>query len=196
MAVLMIAEVHGGTAEHHDRINEEMGIRSSAVLPEGCLSHAAGPTDDGLLVVDVWETPEHFGRFAESRLGPAAEKVGIPEITPRILPVHNRIAAGTGTGSGVIIMIELPGMSTGDYDRLIAGMSAHVADGTAHPAVSHIAAAADEGITVVDIWGSVEEFVEFAESQIAPAAGEQMPPIDPRIVPVHSHMRADVPVAG
>jgi hypothetical protein len=195
MAVMMIADVPGGSAEIYDRVNEEMGIRSNADLPEGCLSHVAGATDDGFLVVDVWESLEHCGRFVESRLAPAAEKVGMPEIAPRFLPVHNRIPAGKGTDSGVILVLAMPQLSTDDYDGLTDAMPAHIADGSAHPAVSHTVGAADEGIVVVDIWGSLDEFVQFAETQIAPAAGEQMPPLDPRIVPVHNHLRADVPVA-
>ncbi|MDX6532494.1 MAG: hypothetical protein QOF68_238 [Gaiellales bacterium] len=194
MAVMMIAEVPGGSAEVYDRLNDEMGIRSSADLPEGCLSHVAGPTEDGILVVDVWESPEQLGRFVESRLAPAAEKAGMPEFTPRVLPVHNRVAAGNGTDAGVIMVIPLPQLSTDDYDHMVAAMPAHIADGTGHPSVSHTVAAADEGIIVVDIWGSIDEFAQFAENEIAPAVRE-MPPIDPQIVPVHNHLRSDVPVA-
>jgi len=196
MAVMMIAEVPGATTELYDRVNEEMGIRSSADLPEGALSHVAGATEEGLLAVDVWESPEQLGRFVETRLAPAAQKVGMPSFTPRVLPLHNRIAAGKGSHAGVILLMEMPMLSTAGYDALTAMMPAHVADGSAHPAVSHTVAADGDGVVVVDIWGSIDEFVEFAENEIAPAAGSQMPPIDPRIVPVHNHARADAPVAG
>jgi hypothetical protein len=196
MAVMLIADVPGGTTDLYDRMNEEMGVRSQADLPAACLSHVAGATDDGLLVVDVWESPEELGRFMESRLAPAARKQGMPEFTPRILPVHNRIAAGKGTDAGVIIMIALHGLSTDDYDALTAAMPAHIADSSGHPAVSHTAAVDGDSVVVVDVWGSIDEFVNFAENEIAPAAGGQMPPIDPRVVPVHNYARADAPVAG
>jgi hypothetical protein len=195
MAVMMIAELPGVTAELYERVNEEAGIRSSADLPEGCLSHVAGPTDDGFLIVDVWESPEHFQRFVESTIMPVSEKLGLPQFDAQALPVHNRIPAGSGTNAGVLVMIPLPTVSTEQYDAMIAAMPAHVADGREHPAVSHAVAVDGEGVLVADVWGSVDEFVQFAENQVAPAAGSGMPPIDPRIVPVHNHLRADVPVA-
>jgi hypothetical protein len=187
MAVMIIMEVDGFGKDTYDQVNEEMGIRSADDLPEGCIAHAAGPTDSGFLVVDVWESPDAFGRFAESRLGPAAGKLGLPQLTPRMIPVHNRIHSGAGRASGAIVLIETP-LTPEQYDDLTARMPAHVADGSGHPAVSHTAGVEDGRIVVVDIWGSPEEFERFLGEQIAPAAGE-LPPMEPRIVPAHNHLR-------
>jgi hypothetical protein len=189
MAVLMILEVDGFGTDTYDRMNEEMGIRSADDLPEGCIAHAAGATDSGTLVVDVWESPEAFSRFAEARLAPAAGKLGLPQLAPRMIPVHNRIHSGAGGSSGAIVLIETP-LTPEQYDALAAGMPAHAGDGSNHPAVSHTAGVEDGRIVVVDIWGSREEFERFLGEQIAPAAGGELPPMEPRIVPAHNHLRA------
>jgi hypothetical protein len=44
-----------------------------------------------VFVLDLWESPEAFGKFAEEQIGPAGAKVGMGPVEPRILPVHNRI---------------------------------------------------------------------------------------------------------
>jgi len=53
-------------------------------LANGCLSHMAGPTENGgWRVVDMWESQEAFERFGHESLGPAMAKVGAtarPEI--------------------------------------------------------------------------------------------------------------------
>src|SRR5438105_3037737 len=49
----------------------------------GQIFHAQGPYGEGTRVMDVWESPEAFGAFAESRLGPAVQKLGLTvEIPP------------------------------------------------------------------------------------------------------------------
>jgi hypothetical protein len=50
--------------------------------PEGILVHTAGVTEDGLRVVDVWESAEAFQRFQETVLGPAAADSGLAGVQP------------------------------------------------------------------------------------------------------------------
>ena len=52
----------------------------------GILSHAAGPTDNGFRVVDVWESEEAFQRFGGT-IGPVLQEVGFPG-EPQIFPLH------------------------------------------------------------------------------------------------------------
>jgi hypothetical protein len=108
---------------------------------------------------------------------------------PRIFPVHNHIPQGAATDPGVIIVIESPGFHADSYDDLTGGMDAHAGDGSNHPAVSHTAAVTDDGMIFVDIWPSTAAFEEFAESQLADA-GDELGPIEPRVVPVHNRMVA------
>ncbi len=190
MAVMMIIEVPGGTTEQYDRANEIMGIHGDQDAPEGLISHVAGTTDDGLLVVDLWESEQALNRFVEERLGAALQQSGMPAAQPRVLPVHNHIPAGSSTNAGVIVLIEIDGMGMEQYDQLTSQMPAHVRDGSGHPAVSHAVAPTDRGAVVVDVWGSPEEFGQFAESQIAPAAGPAgLGDFQPRFIPVYNRMR-------
>ena len=59
--------------------------------PEGLLVHTAGPGDQGWYVYDIWQSPEHFQRFAEEKLRPAMETTGVggsaqPE--PQFFPIE------------------------------------------------------------------------------------------------------------
>lgn len=54
-------------------------------------SHVAAVTKDGgMYVIDLWESPEAFGKFAAEELGPAAGD-SLGEIEPSFTPVHNVI---------------------------------------------------------------------------------------------------------
>jgi hypothetical protein len=44
--------------------------------PEGLMLHTAGQSDQGWYVYDVWESKEHFQRFAQNKLGPAIKELG------------------------------------------------------------------------------------------------------------------------
>jgi hypothetical protein len=79
---MMIHESPGGTKEHYERVADRLtdgrGLNSISDWPvDGILSHAAGPTDDGWVVVDVWESEEAFQRFGEV-IGPLLEEEGMP----------------------------------------------------------------------------------------------------------------------
>ena len=91
MPILMIHEIPGGTQEQYDQVASRLtsgGFNELSDWPsEGLLSHTAGPTDDGWMVVDVWESEEAFQRFGEV-IVPVLQEIGIPG-EPRIIPVHN-----------------------------------------------------------------------------------------------------------
>jgi hypothetical protein len=187
MSILMVAEFHGTTTDDYDELNRALGIDSDHP-PEGLISHVAGPTDDGLLIVDTWESEDALDRFFEERVGPGMQQAGIAPPQPRVFPVHRQLD-GAGRNPGVIVLIEAEGFHPDGYDRLTGGMEAHRGDGSSHPAVSHVAGVTDGGMIFVDVWGSPEEFGSFAERELASAADE-MGPIEPRFVPVHNRLVA------
>jgi hypothetical protein len=188
MAVLMTLEVPGGTTAEYDRTNEMLGIADANDAPPGLVSHVCGTTDDGIVVVDVWDSVTSLDDFARNRLSAALLESGMPPAEPRTSPVHN-LLFGAGREANVIVMIELPGFTTEAYDGLVANVPAHVGSGENHPAVLHVAALDGAGnVHVVDLWDSEAAFAEFAESQIAPVAGDAMPPFAPRIVPVYNRL--------
>jgi hypothetical protein len=82
MAVVMTAVIPAST-DMYDAINQEMGV-SNDNLPNGLIAHYAAPTDNGMLLVDVWDSMDDFQTFAAEKLAPAMEKV-----------------TGTGEGSGI-----------------------------------------------------------------------------------------------
>lgn len=193
MAILMILEMDGVTTDDYDALNEAMGIDADH-LPEGLVSHAVGPTEDGggLLIIDVWESEGDLNRFFEQKIGPGMAQVGIESSAqPRVHPVHNHIAQGSGTQGNVILLIESEGFGPDDYDALTGGLDSHAGDGSGHPAVTHIAAISDDGMVFVDIWDSPESAGRFFEDEIGPAAADSnLGEIEPRVVPVHNRFSA------
>ena len=92
MAILMIHDAPGGTREQYEEVARRLTgggeLTSVDSWPaEGILMHAAGPTDDGWRVVDVWESEEAFQRFGET-IGPILQEVGFPG-GPQVYPLEN-----------------------------------------------------------------------------------------------------------
>jgi hypothetical protein len=91
MAVGMLMQSDEFTEELYDSVMEhlEWGEKD---LPAGFVSHYAGPTENGWLVFDVWESQEDFERFLQERLGPAmgAATGQMPPIEPQFIPIHNQ----------------------------------------------------------------------------------------------------------
>ena len=92
MAVLMVHDVPGGTKEQYDavasRLTDGRGLNSPGDWPGGgLLAHAAGPTDNGWRVVDVWESEDAFQRFG-AVIVPILQDVGMAG-QPQLFPLHN-----------------------------------------------------------------------------------------------------------
>jgi len=85
MAVCRIYDVSGATLEQYDRVNEDVGPEK----PDGAMCHIAGATDNGIMVIEVWESPEHIERYMQSGLGDALGAAGVPEPKITELEVHN-----------------------------------------------------------------------------------------------------------
>ena len=110
------------------------------------------------------------------------------------MPVHNHIE-GRGEAAGALVLIELDGFTTADYDALTGEMEAHSGDGSAHPAVAHVVGATDDGLVVVDIWDSGEAFAGFGETELAPRMGaDHMAQMQPRVSKLHNHVRVKAPM--
>ncbi|MEA2369496.1 MAG: hypothetical protein QOH38_2214 [Thermoleophilaceae bacterium] len=75
MAIVMIQDTPAPAPdmEMYDRVNEVLGVDDNP--PDGLIVHTASKTDDGMVIVDVWESREAFDRFSEERLMPAIREV-------------------------------------------------------------------------------------------------------------------------
>jgi len=85
----------GATLEQYDEINETIGLLPGG--PPGAsdeLFHWATKTENGFRFIDVWQSRKAFEIFAQEKLGPAFQEVGLrpPEI--RFYRVHNYFAGG------------------------------------------------------------------------------------------------------
>ena len=95
MAVAVIMDFSGATLDQYDEVIEKMDLGGR--VPENAHFHWVAPADDGMRVVDVWETPDHFQAFFESRLAPAVQEHGLPG-EPEVVWVelHNHFDTAAG----------------------------------------------------------------------------------------------------
>jgi hypothetical protein len=93
---MMIVEVPGLGPDAYDSMIAGMDAHRGDGSDHPAVSHAAAVADGGLLVVDVWDSPESWGRFAEEQIGPNAP-VGLDGLEPRFVPIHYRFSRAVVT---------------------------------------------------------------------------------------------------
>jgi heme-degrading monooxygenase HmoA len=80
MAMGQVLEFSGGTMAQYDAVTSELGIKGDQGWPSGLLTHSAGATADGFIVIESWESADAWNDFFASALQAAFEKVGgIPQ---------------------------------------------------------------------------------------------------------------------
>ncbi len=97
MATIMQMHWREATPDQYDQTRERVGWDRD--VPAGAKLHVSGFADDGLHVVDVWESEQAFGDFMQQRLQPAIAEIGIegqPEV--KFFPLHGVFAPALGLG--------------------------------------------------------------------------------------------------
>ncbi len=77
MAVVMELRWDGITSQQYDEARERVGWETK--VPKGAIFHVMWLADDGVRVLDVWESQAEFETFAEERLMPVLKgELGFP----------------------------------------------------------------------------------------------------------------------
>jgi hypothetical protein len=87
MQTVMLMRWAGVTPEQYEEARSRVAWETD--VPDGAVFHVAGFDGDDLRVTDVWESPEQFQAFADERLMPAVQEIGIqgePEV--KLYPVQ------------------------------------------------------------------------------------------------------------
>jgi hypothetical protein len=84
--VAVIFEFPNGTAQQYDAAWDALR-KQGYDHPKGLLHHIGFQKDKGWMVVDSWESEAAFNEFSKVVL-PIITKVGLPNVQPRILPIH------------------------------------------------------------------------------------------------------------
>jgi quinol monooxygenase YgiN len=90
MAIGFIFNNPRQTQEQYDAAVDQLNLAES--LPEGWIFHAAGPTENGWRVVEVWESQEAADAYFQGRLGQVLQDVGVSLGQPDTFTVYNVIA--------------------------------------------------------------------------------------------------------
>jgi hypothetical protein len=84
MAYGLVLEFTGVGEKQYDAVNEQLGIdqdTGKGDWPAGLISHSAGPTADGWIVIEVWASKAEHEAWIGGRLGAALGVVGVPAPT-------------------------------------------------------------------------------------------------------------------
>ncbi len=95
MPVFVEMEFDGLTSDQYDAVDDALDPEGNP--PDGLIAHSARLDGETFRILDIWESPDAFGAFAESRLAPTiAETLGDdapPPPQPRFTELHNAYSA-------------------------------------------------------------------------------------------------------
>jgi hypothetical protein len=95
MATVMLMHWREATLDQYDAVRDK--VQWDQDLPAGVKLHVCGHADDGMHILDVWESEEAFNTFFEERIGPAVQEVGIqgqPDV--KFYPLHGVFVPALG----------------------------------------------------------------------------------------------------
>jgi hypothetical protein len=82
MAIGAVFSLKGVSQAQYEQVSGQVSPNDQ--MPAGMLFHAAGPTENGWCVVEIWESQELVQRFFDTTLQPALQKAGIPNDPPTV----------------------------------------------------------------------------------------------------------------
>jgi hypothetical protein len=87
MATIMLMHWPEATKELYEAARKQVNWENDRA--PGGKFHVAWFANDGLHVLDIWDSPQDFQRFAETRLMPVTQKLGL-KTQPKVelLPAH------------------------------------------------------------------------------------------------------------
>ena len=86
MAIGVIFDGSGMSQEQYDQVSQQVSPGNRP--PPGMLYHAAGPSEDGFCVIEVWASQEALQEFFAQRLGQALQQASITA-QPTVFQVVN-----------------------------------------------------------------------------------------------------------
>lgn len=86
MAIGVIFDGSGMSQEQYEQVNQQAAPSNQP--PPGLLYHAAGPSEDGFTVIEVWESQEALQDFFAQTLGQALQRANITA-QPKFFEVIN-----------------------------------------------------------------------------------------------------------
>lgn len=76
MAFGSVHRFPGGTKDQYEAALVRVHPSDGSLLPEGQTYHAAGATDDGWIVIALWDSRESWERFRDETLMPGLQALG------------------------------------------------------------------------------------------------------------------------
>jgi hypothetical protein len=70
----------------------------------------------------------------------------------------------------VVMLLELPGATTEQYDEINKLMGINGPDDEPAGLISHVCAKTDKGLLICDVWRSQAELEDFSANRVGPAA--------------------------
>jgi hypothetical protein len=93
MAVVVIGQIPGGSAEMDRQMLQAIGVSPGSV-PSGALARMAGPVEGGYQIISVWDSSDAWETFQKESLEPFFKQAGRGMPASQVLPLDMFMTAG------------------------------------------------------------------------------------------------------
>jgi hypothetical protein len=150
------------TSGQYDAVMARMDLVDT--LPAGAIYHAAGPTDAGWRVVDLWQNDEAYRTFAETLLGPTVRAMDdFRSDIERIELTGFLAGAEAGSSPAFLHILRLPGLDAKAFESLAARARA---DGPPPGLVFNANGRYADGWCVIALWTSRQARDAFFDARL------------------------------
>lgn len=92
-------DMPGMTSAQYEKVWEDLRAAGHA-NPKGLLQHVGAATENGWMVIDIWESEDLFREFGQT-LRPILASNGIATMEPKVLRIHHMYS---GAGADAYMM--------------------------------------------------------------------------------------------
>lgn len=177
--ILSVTSSASATTASYDGIMEKLAAKN--LTDYGWTFHAIGAGESGgLFSIGLFPTQADFDARLQ-KVRPVFEEAGFVLPVPQTFSVHRTFAAplpADKPANGILVFFDIKGMSAGQYDQVVAGVQKSGLPPIPAGQLFHAAFVTPDGIKVIDIWESAEQFQAFGNTlmPVLQAAGVTPPP--------------------
>lgn len=166
-------------------------LQAQRLMDYGWTFHAIGAAQPaGLFSIGLYPDMAALNARLE-KVRPVFQELGNPVPMPHAYEVYRTFTApfpAAKPAGAVLVFFDAKGMTTAQYDQVVAGLSKVLGEAAPAGQLFHAAYKTEEGLKVIDIWESAERFQAFGGTLVPLLQGAGVTPPPPAVYSLYNYV--------
>lgn len=187
--ILTITSSSTATTSNYDDVMAQVDAKGFTNL--GWTFHAVGAAQPtGLFSIGLF--PDRAALDARmEKVRPVFQESGVNVPAPQVYEVYRTFTGDIPAAkpdAGILVFFDGKGMTSAQYDQIIAGLVAAKVPNPPTGQIFHAAIQTPEGLKVIDVWESAEHFQAFGNALMPAIQAAGVTPPPPTIYSLHRYI--------